>query len=163
MTCLFVVILTSFSSRPCIPMARNAIAPSSMNQSLLCRQPLTPSQYLLNFAPSFTMIFGCESLAMALLLPSSGWHWWLRMAMDWPAQVACHKIDHHAYQHQNHADPHTPITMRPFPVRTRNVPVHKSELLVASGCFFDLLPAFRMPSPIVIWSFFIVRHTPFPV
>src|ERR1035437_9208132 len=70
-----------------------------------------------NFFKFIYMIFGWQSLAMALLLPDSGWHHRLRMAMKRPAQVTGHQIDRHGCQHQNHAEPDPPVTMGMFPIR----------------------------------------------
>jgi hypothetical protein len=49
---------------------------------------------------------------------ASKWHHWLRMAMKRPTQVAGHQIDRHRREHQNHAEPDAPITMRTFPIGT---------------------------------------------
>jgi len=35
-----------------------------------------------------------------------------------PRQVIAHHIDNYGRKHRNYTDPETPITMRPFPVRT---------------------------------------------
>jgi hypothetical protein len=34
-----------------------------------------------------------------------------------PPQVTAHQIDQHGGQHQNHAEPDTPVTMGMFPIR----------------------------------------------
>src|SRR5208283_1441326 len=75
------------------------------------------SAALIKFCEFTYVVFGCESLAMALLLPNSGWHHRLRGAMDRPAQVTGHQIDPHGHQHQNHAEPDPPVTMGMFPIR----------------------------------------------
>ena len=82
----------------------------------LCRQQPMPSQCPLNISKFIYMILGCETLAMALLLPDSGWHHRLRMAMNRPAQVTGHQIDSYGRQHRNHAEPDPPIAMRPSPI-----------------------------------------------
>src|SRR5664279_416045 len=77
---LQVGLLSSIASKP-LSLATSALAVS------------------VKFCKFIYMIFGCESLAMALLLPDSGWHHRLRMAMKRPAQVTGHQIDRHGRQH----------------------------------------------------------------
>src|ERR1035437_1523144 len=97
------------------------------------------------------MILGCESVARALLLPDSGWHHRLRMAINRPAQVTGHQIDSHGRQHQNHAKPDPPVAMRPSPIWRLAVmnraPIRISVRLVIVQQFIHNLLRLRQPLP----------------
>src|SRR5665213_1169484 len=45
------------------------------------------------------------------------WNHWLWMAVKRPAQITSHQIDHHGREHQNHAEPNSPVPMRASPIR----------------------------------------------